>query len=436
MQKNTTFGNVNPNAAGIDIGSEKIFVSVDGTTVENFKTFTSDYRKCIDYLKQHHIERVAMEATGVYWIAFYQMLEDEGIEVCLVNPREVKQVKGRKSDVKDCQWIQKLFSAGLMRESFIPKGKLKELRMMVREREDIIEMGGTYVNKMQKALELMNIKLSQVIAQIHGKSGLKMIEAILSGERDAETLLALCDERIIVNKREQVLSALEGNYNSTYLFMLESNLRLWKQHQNELLNIDQKIESLLNELNQGRPHTPGSEPIKLIRHHKPKVDDLRQKMLDLYGVNVSSLSGLNDYTLLRLAGETGSTLERFPTVKHFVSWCQLSPRHAQSGNTIKRIRVKNHSHAGQIFRDAARSLLNSKHIAIGAFMRKIRTRKGAAIAIKAGARKLAEAYYNIITQGKEYVEHGIKQYESKIEQRELVLLAKLAMKHKATLQFG
>jgi len=175
MKRESIFETVNSHAAGIDIGAEKIFVSVDGSAVVHFSTYTSDYHRCIDYLKGHKIERVAMEATGVYWIALYEMLERNGIDVCLVNPKEVKQVKGRKTDVKDCQWIQKLFSAGLLRESYVPAGKLKEVRMMVREREDIIEMGSTYINKMQKALELMNIKLSNVLSQIQGKSGRKLV---------------------------------------------------------------------------------------------------------------------------------------------------------------------------------------------------------------------------------------------------------------------
>jgi transposase len=159
------------------------------------------------------------------------------------------------------------------------------------------------------------------------------------------------------------------------------------------------------------------------------VNDLHQKMLDIYGVNVSSLSGLNDYSLLRLVAETGNELSRFPTAKHFVSWCQLSPRHKQTGRNLKKIRIKLASPAGQIFRDAARSLLNSKKTAIGAFMRKIRAKKGAAIAIKAGARKIAEAYYYIITKGKEYVEQGIAKYEQKLKEGEMWLLKKLANKH-------
>src|SRR5947208_23332 len=170
MAKLISFEQVNPAAAAIDIGAEKVFVSTDGITVNAYATFTVDYRRLVADLLTQKIERVCMEATGVYWIALYEMLEEAGLEVCLVNPKEVKQVKGRKTDPKDCRWIQKVFSAGLVRQSYVPAGKLKELRMMVREREDIIDMGSAYVNKMGKCLELMNIKLNCTLAQIQGAS--------------------------------------------------------------------------------------------------------------------------------------------------------------------------------------------------------------------------------------------------------------------------
>jgi hypothetical protein len=217
MKKVTVYQTIHPRAAGIDVGAEKIFVSADGIEVVSFDTFTSGYYQCIEYLQQKDIAEVAMEATGVYWIALYGMLESCGFSVCLVNPKETKQVKGRKTDVKDCQWIQKLFSAGILRQSFIAQQQYMEIRQLVRERMDIIEMGSTYVNKMQKSLELMNIKLTAVISQIHGASGIKMIKAIIEGNRDKDYLLSLCDKRISNHKADLVLKALEGNYNETYL---------------------------------------------------------------------------------------------------------------------------------------------------------------------------------------------------------------------------
>ena len=207
MAKVTVFETVYEHAAGIDIGAAKIFVSPDGIEVRSFNTFTSGYYECVEYLQGKQIQQVAMEATGIYWMSLYAMLESCGLKVCLVNPRETKQIKGRKTDVQDCRWIQKLFSAGILRSSFVPEGKYMELRHLVRERLDIIDMGSTYVNKMQKCLELMNIKLTEVISQIHGVSGIRMIKAIIEGNRDKEYLLSLCDTRIKKKKSELILAA-------------------------------------------------------------------------------------------------------------------------------------------------------------------------------------------------------------------------------------
>lgn len=429
MAKVITFERVNPNAAAIDIGAQKVFMSPDGNNVHCYETFTADYRRMISDLKALGIERICMEATGVYWIALYEMLEKSGLEVCLVNPKEVKQVKGRKTDPKDCRWIQKMFSAGLVRQSYVPAGKLKELRMMIREREDIISMGSTYVNKMQKCLELMNIKLTEILAQIHGVSGIRMIESIIDGQREPQQLLLLCDKRIIKHKSEEVLKALEGNYNESWLFLLEQNLNMWRIHEQQVLVIDKKIDELLSALEIGKPEIESNIAPKPIRHHAPKVQHLHQKLLNIYGADPVSISGINDYTLLRLLGEVGNDMERFPTVKHFVSWCQLSPMQDQSGKMRRRVKVHNGSKAGQIFRDVAHGLLNSKHIAIGAFMRRLRAKKDSKVAVKAGARKLAEAFYNLLTKGAAYVEQGVKRYEEQIRHRELLHLERLAKKH-------
>lgn len=429
MEKVITFEKVNYNAAGIDIGSERFFVSVDGKEVENFETYTSEYYRCVNYLQASKIERVAMEATGVYWIGLYSMLEKSGIHVCLVNPRETRSRKGHKTDVQDCRWIQRLFSAGLLKESFIPQGILFEIRYLVRERLDIIEMGSTYINKMQRCLELLNIKLTSVISQIHGKSGLRMIEAILKGERNPEALLLLCDERIINKKADLVLQALEGNYNETYLFMLRQNLMLWEEHQKQIAKIDGCIEGLLIKLTKDKTadfQKLGKE--KKVRHHQPQINNLHAMMVKLFGVNVTSVSGINDYTLLRLVGETGNDMSRFPSQNHFVSWCGLAPGHYQSGK-FRRNKIMSCNKAGQIFKELAQSLENSKTIAIGSFIRKLKARRNAPVAYKAGGRKLAEAYYNVLTKGTDYVEQGVRKYEQQVAQREKGILKKLAKKH-------
>lgn len=428
MAKETTFETIHENVAGIDIGAVQIFVSPDGKEVRSFETFTCGYHACAAYLKEKGVKKVAMEATGVYWIALYFLLEESGMLVCLVNPKETKQIKGRKTDVKDCQWIQKLFSAGILRHSFIPEGKYMELRQLVRERLDVIDMGSTYVNKMQKCLELMNIKLKEVISQIHGSSGIRMIKGMLNGIRDGASLLVLCDERIQKHKAEQVLKALEGNYNETYLFMLQQNMELWEIHQEQVKIIDTRISHLLDELSMGKEEVQVGKK-KPIRHHAPKIAGLQPTMARLYGVDLSSISGINDYTALRLIGETGTDMSRFPTVKHFVSWAGLSPKSHRSGKMNKKVRGTPCNPAGQIFKECAQGLINSKYIAIGSFMRKLRGRKDSAIAIKAGARKLAMAYYLALTKGIAYVEQGVKQYEEQIKKRELAFIKKLAQKH-------
>lgn len=423
------FEKVHSDVGGIDIGSREIYVSIDGVQVVKFKTFTSDYHLCCRYLKANGMRSVAMEATGVYWMSLYSMLDDYGIGVCLAHPREIQQVRGRKSDVSDSQWIQKLYSAGLLRESIVAEGRLKELRFLIRERLDLIEMGSTYVNKMQKCLELMNIKLRNVISQIHGASGLRMIKAILSGERNPERLVLLCHERILTKKREDVIKSLQGNYNDTYLALLKENLRLWEEHQVSVKNIEYRIAGLLEDLNRDNRHIEITSPGKPARHHHPEIDGLHGTMVQIYGgVDLTTISGINDSTMLRLLGEVGNDMSRFPSKKHFISWAGLSPKNKQSGKMKKRVRCKSNN-AGLIFRQAAQSLLVSKHNAIGVFMRRLKGRKGSRVAIKAGARKIAEAFYDALTKGVDYVEQGAEKYLEQVRLNEIRVISKLAQKH-------
>ena len=429
MKKVIGFEEIHADGAGIDIGSKEIYVSIDGEQVVKFQTFTADYYTCCRYLKENGIRSVAMEATGVYWISLYSILEEQGIKVCLVHPREVQQVKGRKTDVKDSQWIQKLYAAGLLRESIVAQGRLKELRMLVRERLDLIEMGSTYVNKMQKYLELMNVKLHNVISQIHGASGLRVIKAIVNGERDTEKLLHLCHERIIENKREEVLKSLQGNYKHEYLLLLKENLRLWEEHQISIKHIEHAIGDLLKELNRENKDIPVTGKSKPARHHNPEIEGLHQIMVQMFGgVDLTTICGINDSTMLRLMGEIGNDMSRFPTEKHFVSWAGVSPKSKQSGKMKKRIKSKSNP-AGLIFRQSAQSLMNSKNSAIGVFIRRLKAKKGAQVAIKAGARKIAKAVYNALTKGMDYVELGAERYMEQVNANEIRLVNKLAKKH-------
>jgi hypothetical protein len=331
--------------------------------------------------------------------------------------------------LRDSQWIQKLFSAGLLQESIVAEGVLKELRMLVRERHDLIEMGSTYINKMQKYLELMNIKLKNVISQIHGVSGLEIIKAIINGERNEEKLLSLCHTSIKAKKAEEVKKSLRGNYTPQYILLLKENLRLYEEHQHSIGNIEKEIEKLLDRMCADKMDISVSSSAKPTRHHNPEIKDLHSKMVRLYGgVNLTTIAGINDVTMLRLLGETGSDLSRFPTVKHFVSWLGLSAKNKQSGKMKKRVSSKSNT-AGKIFRQSAQSLSMSKHNAIGIFIRRLKGRKGSPIAIKAGARKIAQAYYNAITKGMDYVEKGVSKYMEQLKRKELYALTKIAKKY-------
>jgi len=228
-------------AAGIDIGSKKVFVAIEGQEVKSFFTFTEDFEKLREYLFENKIVTVAMEATGVYWNILYEMLEEAGIDVWLVDGRQTKQVPGRKTDVKDCQWIQQLHSYGLLNRCFVAESDIKELRSYQRLREDHIRSASMHINHMQKALTEMNIRLTEVLDQIHGVSGLAMIDAILKGERDKEKLLKLCHTKIIKNKKDEVLKALNGRYTKQGLFALRQAFESYCFYQNQIVNFNSII---------------------------------------------------------------------------------------------------------------------------------------------------------------------------------------------------
>ncbi|HAJ99205.1 MAG TPA: IS110 family transposase [Bacteroidales bacterium] len=236
---------IRENAAGIDIGAKQVFVYVEGQKVKAFFTFTEDFEELVRYLLSHKVDTVAMEATGVYWYVLYELLEQANIDVWLVDGRETKQVPGRKTDVKDCQWIQQLHSHGLLKRCFVATEEIKELRSYQRLREDHIRSASMHINHMQKALTQMNIRLNEVISQIHGVSGMKVIKAILAGERDTETLLQLCDNRIIKNKGQDVLKALNGRYKKASLFSLKQAYDAYNFYQQQIAQCDEQIEEVI-----------------------------------------------------------------------------------------------------------------------------------------------------------------------------------------------
>lgn len=415
-------------AAGIDIGARKVFVSIEGDEVRSFFTFTEDYENLREYLVDHSIETVAMEATGVYWGILYEMLEEAGIDVWLVDGRQTKQVPGRKTDVKDCQWIQQLHSYGLLNRCFVADSDIKELRIYQRLREDHIRSASMHINHMQKALIEMNIRLPEVLSQVHGASGLAIIEAILDGERDKEKLLSFCDKKIIKNKSEEVLKALNGRYTKAGLFSLKQAFNSYHFYQNQINQCDMMLQEVIKRMGSGKPDQTNNAPRKPIRHNKPDIDNLGTEMLKIFnGKDATSLSGITDYTWMQLLSEIGSDLSKWETEKHFTSWLGLAPGQHSSGKMQRSKRKNGKPKAGQIFRTIAQSLLTSKRLALGAFGRRLRSRKGSPIAIKAIARKLAVLYWRIMVKGMDFVETGIQKYEQQLiaqKQKSLNRLAK------------
>lgn len=415
------------NTAGIDIGSEKVYVALEDKAVRNFRTFTSSYKELCAYLKEHGIKHVAMEATGIYWYTLYDILEEAGFNVSLVNPSDTKNFPGRKTDVQDSQWIQTLFSYGLLKSSFVPKDLIRKLRVYTRMREDKIQMASSHINHMQKALIAMNIRLPQVLSQTHGASGIAMIKGILKGERNPKVLLGYCTSGLRKRKGDEILLALEGNYKEEYLFELEQAYEGYLFYQEQIKNCDKIIEKVLQRLEkESRATYTDKKKVKPIRHNKPVVKDLHSMLLNIHGSNATVLPGLTDYSLMRLTAELGNNIDQWPNAKSFVSWLGLAPSKHQSGKMNKRSKKRTVTRAGQIFKQAGQSLLASKKLGLGVFARKLKARRGAAVAIKATARKIAVLYYNLNKHGIEYLETGIEFYERKQKDQQIRYLLKKA----------
>ncbi len=404
---------IHPHACGIDIGSKNLHVSTDGETVKVFPTYTESLLDLVKYLKAEKIKTVAMEATGVLWVPLYDILETSGFEVYLVNGSHVSNIPAQKSDFKDSRWLYKVHSYGFVRASFIPKEEIRELRTYVRQRENLIESSSQNILRMQKAFELMNIKLHNVISDIKGKSGMRIIEAILSGERNVEKLLKLCDKSIIKTKATEVQLSLRGNYKKEYIFLLKQAYETYQFFQNQIKICDKEIQILLDKITEGLPKPPASLPNKS-RHNQPDIENLHEKIVQMTnGRNATVLPGLSDKAILKLISELGTDLSKWPTEQHFSSWLGLSPRKKQSGKMSRNKKYSVKTKAGQIIRECAYSIANSKYIALKGFYNRIKSKHGYKVAIKATARKIAVLFYRFMVHGLEYVEKGLKDYEEK-----------------------
>jgi transposase len=420
---------IHPGYGAIDIGQEEIYTACAQTTeVRHFKTFSADLEIATTYLKERGVTKVAMEATGVYWIPIHDLLESKGLEVTVFNGAHARNMPGRKSDVQDCQWHAMLHSHGLLVPCFIPTEEVRQLRCFYRLREDHLGIGASHIQHMQRALDLMNVRLHLVLSQLHGVSGLRVIRAILAGERDPEALSALCDAQILKHKRAQVVASLQGHWQEHHLFALRQALEGYEFCQAQARACDQQIEALLERINRDQPpQTPESgRKIKTVRHNAPAIGNLHGHLITMTGGrDATKLPGISPLGFMKLLAETGPDLSAWPTEKHFTSWAGLAPGSNQSGHRRKRVRRKK-TLVGQLFREAVLSLAKSKHLALGAAYRKLRARRGAPIAVTAIARKLAELYYRLMTKGLDYVEEGIARYEERHRQQTMRYLQKAA----------
>lgn len=415
---------LNPHAAGIDVGATSIYVAVppdrDPEPVRSFGTFTQDLLALAHWLKQCGIRTVAMEATGVYWIPLFQILEEREFEVCLVNARYVKHVPGRKSDVADCQWLQYLHAVGLLRSSFHPPQAIRAVRALLRHRDSLVKMAASHVQHMQKALTQMNLQLHQVISDLTGQTGLAILDAVLAGERDPEVLAQLRHPGIKASK-ETIVRSLQGDWQPEHLFTLRQALAAYRYYQHLLAECDGEMEHQLQEFDSKLdPDSPADSPRKrTIRGNQPRFAslDLATELHRILGVDLTRVPGLDTLTIYTFFSEVGPDLTKFPSAGHFASWLGLCPDNRVSGGKVLSVqtrKVKNRM--AEALRMAAYTLSRS-HSALGDYYRRMRARLGAPKAITAAAHKLARIIYHLLTTGQGYDESAFAQEEERYCQR-------------------
>jgi transposase len=409
------FSTINPNAAGIDIGSQFHVVAVppdrDDEPVRSFDSFTGDLHRLADWLVGCRIETVAMESTGIYWIPLFEILQARGLEVMLCNARDVKHVPGRKTDVNDAQWLQRLHQFGLLRGSFHPPEEIAALRAYMRQRERLLDYAGSHIQPMQKALMQMNLQLHHVVSDITGKTGMRILRAILDGERDPLVLAELRDMRCKASV-ETIAKALEGNYRPEHLFTLEQSVRLYDTYQKQVDECDSRIESVLRRLSHPEPPT---EPLPAPRHRTKQANalkfDVRAALYAMIGVDLTQIHGLGPYLSLKLISECGTDLSRWPSAKHFTSWLCLAPGNQISGGKVLSSHTRRSKNRVSALLRLAAVNVGKTDSALGAFYRRLSARTGKSKAVTATARKLAILFYNTLRYGTDYSDPGASYYE-------------------------
>jgi len=422
---------LDPLATFVDVGSEQMHVSIAGGPPEVFGAMTIQLHALRDWLKARGVKSVAMEATGVYWLPLYSVLEAAGFEVVMVNGQQTRNVPGRKTDMKDCQWGATLHAHGLLRAGFVPPAEIRRLQDYMRLRNDHISLAAQHVQHLQKALERMNIKLHDVISSLVGASGLAVIEAIIEGERDPERLLELCDMRIQQKKADQVKEALRGTWAPEHLFALKQSLASWRHYQQQIADCDRQIEAVLKDIDGDLPPPESgvavTSPSSRGGVNAPQIKNLHKILIRLCGGNdLTVLPAMTDYSLLQLIAEVGTDLTKWETEKHFTSWMGLAPGVRQSGKRRGNVK-RSRNRAGRILCVIARSLARSKDIALGGFYRRMAGRRGGLVANIALARKLGVLIWRVMVKGLDYVEAGLEKYEAKVMETKHRTLRRLAL---------
>jgi transposase len=421
---------IKPQSAGIDVSDTEMVVAYplnsEQLGIKVFGCFTRDLYSIARCLKAKGITSIAMESTGVYWVALFLLLQEYGFEVYLVNAKHVKNVTGRKEDETDAEWLQKLHSCGLLNPSFQPDNETRTLRSMVRHRKNLVRTAATYLNRMQKALELMNIKLHTIISDIDGKTGLRIIEAILAGERNPK-LLADMRGRGIKASREDIIKSLEGHWTTQHLFELRQCYQLYCTHRKMIEECDKEIEKQLIEQmtskNDGVLPTLPKTKRKSSGKHKVSFN-LTAYLKEILGVDVTEVFGISEISALTIMSEVGRDMSKWKTEHHFTSWLGLAPNTKKSGGKIisSKIMKKNHP-AGQAFRMAASSLYHSKS-PLGDYYRRIKSKAGAGKAVVATARKLAIIYYKMVANNEAFNPQALLDYQQKYKEKKIKQLRK------------
>jgi transposase len=426
---------VHPHAAGIDVGNSAHYVAVrpdrDPEPVRRFECFTADLYRLAEWLKSCGVKTVAMQSTGVYWIPLYEILEEHGFEVYLVNARHTKTLPGRKSDVQESQWLLKLHTYGLLNNSFQPPAEIRVLRTYWRQRAEHVSGAATCIQRMQKALTQMNLQLANVISDLSGVTGQAIVRAIIAGERNPQKLAELSDPRIEAS-REEVAKSLEGNWRPELVFVLRQEVEMYDTYQWRITECDQQLQKhLASFANTVSPQSPEAEPSGK-KKAKPTKNaprfNLGSELQRITGVDLTRIDGIDVMVAQTLLSEVGLDMSRWNTEAHFSSWLGLCPDNRISGDKLLGKGTRHVvNRAATALRLAARNLIRSRSY-LGAQYRRLRTKLGAPKAITAMAHRLARLVYRMLKYGQRYVDKGTEYYENRYRQQQIHLLQKKAAK--------